>query len=464
MRAGPAQFLLLGMSHHTAPLALRERYAVSDPRPALARLLAAPEIHEALLLSTCNRVEALVWTADARAASGRLRAFFGETLARGAVAPEALSAALYEARDSEAVRRFFRVAASLDSMVVGEPQILGQVKQSYRAAVDCGACGPMLERLCQRAFATAKRVRSETRIAEGPVSVARVAVQLAGQIFESLAGKTALLVGAGEMIELALEALDALQRKGLAAVSVANRTLARASALAARFGVSAHDLSELPALLLQADILFTCIDGELPAAPLSAALRARRRPLFAVDLGFPRNIPPALGGWAGAGDGAGIHIYDLDDLQRLAEQNARGRGLAVARAEDIVADEQRRFSGWLAAQEAAPTIRALCAQAESIRSAEMERALAGGGSREALEAVTRAVVNKLLHAPLSRLRAEGESAASPALLEAARALFGLDGPEAAAPPPPPGAGEPTESPKWEERACSLVLDRTLDRS
>lgn len=413
------------MSHHTAPLALRERYAVPDPRPALARLLAAPEIHEALLLSTCNRVEALVWTADADAASRRLRAFFGQ--ARPAAAPESLCAALYEAREAEAVRRFFRVAASLDSMVVGEPQILGQVKQAYRAAVECGACGPMLERLCQRAFATAKRVRSETRIAEGPVSVARVAVQLAGQIFESLAGKTALLVGAGQMIELALEALDALQRKGLAAVSVANRTLARASALAGRFGVSAHDLSELPALLLRADILFTCIDGELPAAPLSAALRARRRPLFAVDLGFPRNIPPALGGWAGAGDGAGIHIYDLDDLQRLAEQNARGRGLAVAQAEDIVADEQRRFGGWLAAQEAVPTIRALCARAESIRSAEIERALQGGGSREALEAVTRAVVNKLLHAPLSRLRAEGESAAGPALLEAARALFGLDG-------------------------------------
>lgn len=425
------------MSHHTAPLALRERYAVPDPRPALARLLAAPEIHEALLLSTCNRVEALVWTADAAAASGRLRAFFGEAQARPA---EALCAALYEARESEAVRRFFRVAASLDSMVVGEPQILGQVKQAYRAAVECGACGPMLERLCQRAFATAKRVRSETRIAEGPVSVARVAVQLAGQIFESLAGKTALLVGAGQMIELALEALDALQRKGLAAVSVANRTLARASALAGRFGVSAHDLSELPALLLQADILFTCIDGELPAAPLSAALRARRRPLFAVDLGFPRNIPPALGGWAGAGDGAGIHIYDLDDLQRLAEQNARGRSLAVAQAEDIVADEQRRFSGWLAAQEAAPTIRALCARAESIRSAEMERALQGGGSREALEAVTRAVVNKLLHAPLSRLRAEGEAAASPALLEAARDLFGLDGGAAASPRAAEGGG------------------------
>jgi len=418
--------LLLGLSHRTATLELRERYAVDDPQPALVKLARSDEIEEAVVLSTCNRVEVLVATDDLEAARVRVRSFFERELApQEAGHARELDAALYELHDSAAVRHTFRVACSADSQVVGEPQILGQVKDAYRAAVASGACGPILSRLYQRAFATAKRVRNETKIAERPISVARVAVQLAEQIFESLAEKSALLVGAGEMIELALESLV---KSGLAAVRVANRTPARAAALAARFGASAHGLDELPQLLAHSDVVLTCIGGHEPVltAPLfAAALRERRsRPIFAIDIGVPRNIDPS------ADRLEGIYLYDLDDLQGVARANAEERHREVERAETIVLEEQQRFDGWLGALAAVPTIRALVERGEAIRSRELERAVAGLAlgerEREAFEMATRAIVNKLLHAPLARLRAEQDREAGLAQLEAARVLFGLD--------------------------------------
>jgi len=418
--------LLLGLSHRTAPLELRERYAVDDPQPALVKLARSDEIEEAVVLSTCNRVELLVATHDLEAARMRVRSFFERELAPEQ-APHAreLDGALYELHDAAAVRHTFRVACSADSQVVGEPQILGQVKDAYRAAVASGACGPILSRLYQRAFATAKRVRNETKIAERPISVARVAVQLAEQIFESLDDKSALLVGAGEMIELALESLV---KGGLAAVRVANRTPARAAALAARFGASAHGLDELPQLLAHSDVVLSCIGGHEPVltAPLfAAALRERReRPIFAIDIGVPRNIDPA------ADRLEGVYLYDLDDLQGVARANAEERHREVERAEAIVLEEQQRFDGWLGALAAVPTIRALVERGEAIRAGELERALAGlalgAREREAVESATRAIVNKLLHAPLARLRAEQDREAGLAQLEAARVLFGLD--------------------------------------
>jgi glutamyl-tRNA reductase len=255
--------------------------------------------------------------------------------------------------------------------------------------------------------------------------VARVAVQLAEQIFESLADKSALLVGAGEMIELALEALV---KNGLAAVRVANRTPSRAAALAAKFGASAHGLGELPRLLAQSDVVLTCIGGHEPilTTPLfAAALHERReQPIFAIDIGVPRNIDPA------ANRLEGVYLYDLDDLQSVARANAEERRREVERAEQIVLEEQQRFEGWLGALAAVPTIRALVARGEAIRANELERALAGLAlgerEREAVEQATRAIVNKLLHAPLARLRAEQDRESGLAQLEAARALFGLD--------------------------------------
>jgi glutamyl-tRNA reductase len=418
--------LLLGMSHRTASVELRERYAVEDARPALTKLVASPEIDEAVLIATCNRVEVVVWTRALDAARLRLRSLFERELAReGAARPDELDAALYELVDGAAARHVLRVACALDSLVVGEPQILGQVKDAYRVAVACGACGPILGRLYPRAFATAKRVKNETGLAERPISVARVAVDLARQIFEGLSDKVALLVGAGDMIELALESL---RKHGLGGVRVVNRTPARAAALAARFGATAHGLDELPELLRRADLVLTCIGGERPlltAALVRDALRERgHRPLFAIDIGVPRNVDPAVNQLDT------VYLYDLDDLAALAEANARERQAEVERAEAIVAAEQQRFEGWLGALAAVPTIRALLARAEEIRRGELERGLAGveldAKTAAAVEALTRGIVNKLLHAPLARLREELEGEAGLAHLEAARTLFALD--------------------------------------
>ena len=233
--------LLVGMSHRTASVGLRERFALEDPRALLSKLVASPEIDEAVLISTCNRVEVMVWTREVESARLRLRSCFERELVNEGtpLRPGDLAGALYELVDGAAARHLLRVACAIDSLIVGEPQILGQVKDAYRVALACGACGPILGRLYARAFATAKRVRNETRLAERPVSVARVAVDLARQIFESLDDKAALLVGAGDMIELALESL---RRQGLGSVRVANRARARAAALATRFGASAHGL------------------------------------------------------------------------------------------------------------------------------------------------------------------------------------------------------------------------------
>jgi glutamyl-tRNA reductase len=419
--------LLVGMNHRTAPLSLRERYAVQEVGPLLAKLVDRDVVGEGVLLSTCNRVEVMVCAPRLEVARLRVRSFFERELASGQPpAGEAeLADALYEFVGSEAVRHVFRVASSIDSMVVGEPQILGQVKDAYRAAVEGGACGSILTRLYQHAFGAAKRVRSETRIAERPVSVARVAAELAAEIFESLADKSALLVGAGEMVELALESM---REAGLAKVRIANRTRARAEALASRFDGSAHGLEDVPELLAQSDVVLTSIGGNAPLiarADAERALRGRgRRPLFVIDLGVPRNVDPRVD------ELDGVYLYDVDDLGRVAEANAEERRKERVRAEAIVLEEAQRFDGWLGALAAVPTIRDLRSRAEAIRSREVERALArleaAESPREVLEQLARGLVNKLLHAPIARLRAQEDREQGLATLEAARALFALD--------------------------------------
>ena len=423
------RILLVGLSHRTAPLELRERFAIDAPEPILAKLVAAEEVDEAFLLSTCNRTEVLVLTRHPEAARHRLRSLFARELAGDDVPRAALEEALYEYADSRAMQHVFRVAASLDSMVVGEPQILGQVKDAYRAAAEAGAIGVILGRLFNRAFATAKRVRSETRIAERPLSVARVAVDLARQIFESLEGKQALLVGAGDMGEIALEALRA---EGLRELCVVNRTPERARALAERFEARAAGLDALPGLLEAADVVLTSIGGGEPVLTremVAAAMHRRgHQPMFVIDIGVPRNVDPAVN------EIEAVYLYDIDDLDRVASANAEQRRGEVERAEAIVQEEQQRFDGWLAALRAVPTIRHLRARGEAVRRGELERFLRRNdlseAQREALEALTRAIVNKLLHAPVSRLRAEAETEEGLAYLEAARVLFALDDPGA----------------------------------
>jgi glutamyl-tRNA reductase len=426
------KILLAGMNHESAPVEVRERFAVDDPAPLLAKLVANDEIEEAVVVSTCNRVELCITTHQPESARHTLmRCFAGEEDATY----------LYQGR--EAAAHVLRVASSIDSMVVGEPQILGQMKEAYRAAVDRNACGPVLSRLFQRAFATAKRVKNETGIARRPVSVARVAVDLARQIFERFDDKTALLVGAGEMIELAL---DALQREGLRHVRIANRTLANAEVLAARFDATAHALDELDDLLADADVVLTSIGGDGPLIDAARAKRAlsrrRRRPLFFIDIGVPRNIDPEVDGLDDA------YLYDVDDLQQVSDRNAEERRREAQRAEAIVAEEEQRFDGWLVALEAVPTIRHLRSTAEEVRTAELERALArlerevSDEERKALEHMTKAIVNKLLHSPVSRLRAETDREEGLAMREAARALFGLDSsPSPDADPPSGGDAE-----------------------
>ena len=420
------KIVLLGMNHRTAPVDVRERFAADEPGVLLRKLVDRPEIAEATLLSTCNRVEVVVATENSDAAKHVLYEFFARDLANGeGPAAGALEEVTYLRQGREAVEHVFRVASSIDSMVVGEPQILGQVKDAYREATEAGVAGPVLSRLFQRAFATAKRVKNETGIAQRPVSVARVAVDLAKQIFETLEDKSALLIGAGDMIEAAL---IALHDHGLGERKVANRTVANAEALAERFGGTAHGLDELDRLLPDSDIVLTCVGGDAPLLTrkrIKRSLSGRRgRPLFLIDIGVPRNVDPAVHELDNA------YLYDLDDLQEVAAANVKERRRESERAERIVYEEREQFEGWMVALQAVPTIRNLRDRAESIRSGEIDR-FAGrlrleGGQNEVLEQLTRSIVNKLMHSPIARLRDETDREAGLIRLEEARRLFGLD--------------------------------------
>jgi glutamyl-tRNA reductase len=418
--------ILLGMNHESAPVEVRELLAVDEPGPLLQKLVASDEIEEAVLFSTCNRVEVLVLTRSMESARHRLFSFFNRDLTRDDHSVEfELEEVTYEYHDNEAVSHVLRVASALDSMVVGEPQILGQTKDAYRIAVECGACGPILGRLFQHAFSTAKRVKTETRIAERPVSVARVAVDLAKQIFERFDEKRALLIGAGEMSEMALRTL---RKHGLESVCVANRSPERAATLAAQFGATAHGLDELEALLGEVDMVITSIGGDDPILTLDLVKRAmekrRNRPLFVIDIGVPRNADPAID----AIDN--VYRYDLDDLGAVASKNADERAREAERGMAIVVEEQQRFDGWFAALRAVPTIRHLRDRAEGIRTRELEKALGrlelGDAEQTAVDALTKAIVNKILHAPISRLKREAEREEGMAYLETARVLFELD--------------------------------------
>jgi glutamyl-tRNA reductase len=418
--------LLLGMNHRTAPVEVRERFAAAEPRLLLRKLVDRPEIEEAVLLSTCNRVEVIVTTETPDSAQHALHDFFARDLAEGELpAGASLQDMTYLRYGREAVEHVYRVASSIDSMVVGEAQILGQVKDAYREATEAGVCGAVLSRLFQRAFATAKRVKNETGIAQRPVSVARVAVDLAKQIFESLEDKSALLIGAGEMIEAALVALD---DHGLGERRVANRTATHAQELARRFSGTAHGLDELDDLVRESDVVLSCAGGDGPILTrerVEESLRSRPgRPLFLIDIGVPRNIDP------GVHDLDSAYLYDLDDLQEVAAANAESRRRESERAEKIIYEEREQFEGWLVALRAVPTIRNLRDRSENIRQSEIDR-FAGrlrldNGQREILEQLTRSIVNKIMHAPISRLRDETDREAGLIRLEEARALFALD--------------------------------------
>ena len=404
---------LLGVNHLSAPIDVRERLAIAPGRLADATrsLLHHPGIREGLILSTCNRVELLTeqeHTSD-------VRRFLSDYFA---VPVATLDPHLYEFHEREAVRHLFRVASSLDSMVVGEPQILGQVKESYTIAREVGAVSTTLERLLQSAFTVAKKVRTETEIGSSAVSIASVAADLAKQIFGSLKGKQVLLVGAGKMSELAARHLMA---QGANSLLVANRTPERAQHLAEQFHGLAVPFADLQQHAPKADIIVTGTGARqhlFNVADAQLILQKRRgRPVFFIDIAVPRDVDPAVN----AVDGA--FVYSVDDLQQVAAKNQDARTQEADAAERIVSDEVDRYQQKLQTLDAVPGILALQQHTEQLRLSELDRArtrLSGltPEQHHAVDLLTRSMMNKFLHAPITGMRQsanEGDGSALSAL-------------------------------------------------
>jgi glutamyl-tRNA reductase len=386
----------LGLNHQTAPLAVRERvvFHVERLREALGELKRGLA-REAAILSTCNRTELYVALDEPAAAA--------EWLARyHRFEPDGLSPYLYTLPREQAVRHVFRVAAGLDSMVLGEPQILGQLKEAARAAESAGTLGTLLHKLFQRSFAVAKQVRSTTPLGTASVSMAAAAVRLAARIFPRLSEQRVLFIGAGEMIELCATHFAA---QSPARMAVANRTLERAEKLAHRFNAQPIELRSLAEQLHEYDIVVSCTASSLPILGkglVERALRARRhRPIFMVDLAVPRDIEPE------AGELDDVFLYTLDDLGQVVSANLDSRRSAVAQAEAIIDTQVGQFMHWMRSRENVPLIRALRGRADEARREELERALKalarGEEPRQVLDALSQGLVNKLLHAPTRAL-------------------------------------------------------------
>lgn len=417
--------VLVGLNHKTAPVELREKLCslMPEAESTYRRLQTLPDIQEVVCYNTCNRVEVLCVTEDAESAIQCLKAFFAET---PEVSATELESSLYVHLDSEAVQHLFRVAASLDALVVGEPQILGQVKEAYRQATQNRATGAVLNRLLHRTFSVAKKVRTETGIGDHAVSVSYAAVSLGKKIFGDLRGKTALLVGAGEMAELALEHL---KRQGVTRFIVANRTLERAIKLAKRFGGQAVTLEELEEQLLSVDILISSTGADtylLSQGQIKAAMRRRKqRPLFLIDIAVPRDLDPAIN------DLDNVYLYNIDDLKEVVEYNVERRQEEAAKAERLVAEETLKFMNWLSTLEVFPTIIALREKALAICQGEIKKTLAQLGpltpeETQAVEVLTQAITAKLLHGPIMYLKDNHHRKRSRQELHLIRRMFGLD--------------------------------------
>ena len=405
----PMHLATLGINHHTAPLQLREQvvFEVERLHAALQEFLGRRMAREAAILSTCNRTEIYCVTehptdaADASADAARWLAAYHQ------IDAAKLTPHLYNLDHESAVRHAFRVAAGLDSMVLGEPQILGQMKDAARSAESAGAMGTCLHQLFQRSFATAKEVRSATAIGTQSVSMAAAAVRLAGRIYPSLGDTHVLFVGAGEMIDLCATHFAA---QNPLSITVANRSAERAQSLVARLGLKgqrsrAIGLAELPAELHKFDIVVSCTASTLPLIGLglikSAIKKRRHRPMFMVDLAVPRDIEPEA---AALGD---VYLYTLDDLAEVVQEGMDTRKSAVAQAEAIIETRVRGFMHWLDARHAAPLVKRLRDQADAVRDAELQRALKaleqGKSAAEVLESLSRTLTNKLMHAPTAAL-------------------------------------------------------------
>jgi glutamyl-tRNA reductase len=406
--------ICVGISHKQAPIAVRERLAVPKEQLPdwLQELRQLPGIREVLLVSTCNRLEIFAAASSPQSAEHILRALGPDA--------EPLAARRF---DDDAVRHLFRVAASLDSMVPGEAQILGQVKDAALQAHQAGVLGPELRKAVDHAVRAAKRVRTETEIGRGAVSLSSVAVDLARKLLGNMEGRCVLLLGAGEMAHLAARELRA---QGAKEVLVANRSTARGEELAREVDAVPVSLATLPALLERADVVI-CSTGSpehvITRSLVDAAVKARRyRPLFLVDLSLPRNVEPSVN------QAANVYLYDLDDLERIAAQNRDLRDRQIDRAEELIEEEMSAFRARAHERTAVPVLGKLRAHAHAVACAEVEKTLAGlrgldERQQKSVRAMATAIVNKLLHAPTARLRAE---AGEGPLGEAAAELFGLE--------------------------------------
>jgi glutamyl-tRNA reductase len=420
-----SELLALGVSHKTAPLELRERLSLTEGRAvsALGELTGAAGIHEAAAISTCNRTELYLIVSDPVEAESTA---LGVLTRQAEIRPTELLGHLYSLRNGEAARHLLRVTAGLDSMILGEAEIQGQVKRAYELALVEGATGPILNRLFRGALSAGGRAREETGISEKGVSIPSVAVELARRALGDLSDRRVLMVGAGETAELVARALTA---RGVATVFVANRHYDRAIGLAQRFDGTAVRFEELPAQMEEADIVVSATNSPhhiVERDGLEAVMEARGgRPLLAIDIAVPRDIEPACR------EVPGVTLHDIDDVQQIVERNASGREAESRRAELIIEAELDRFERWLAALEVVPTITALRERGdEVVRRVLAENENRWEGLSEAdqarVEAMAKAVASRLLHEPTVRMRRSAGDEEAYNFVSALRELFGLD--------------------------------------
>lgn len=424
--------MAIGVNHKTAPVEVREKLTFSgDCQATLKQLQAIPGCDECYFLSTCNRVEILFVSRDQQSTIKAVRNFL---FSGASLSEEKIDDYSYMYQGQEAITHLFLVAASLDSMIVGEPQILGQLKQAYRDASDGQTTGPILNRLLHKAFSVAKRVRTETNIGGGAASISYAAVQLARKIFGNLEGKRVMLIGAGEMAELAAEHLVA---QGIEHVLVANRTLERASALARTFNGSAISLPEVVNRVQDVDIVISSTGATeliLRRDDIKPLMRQRNnRPLFLIDIAVPRDLDPMLNTLDN------VYLYDIDDLTNVVEVNKSERSKEAASAERIVDEEVLKFQQWLANMEVGPTISAIRRQSDAIKEQELVKTLANLGhlsdkEKKAIQGLAASIVNKMLHNSMIFLKTDCKPDEKKQKLDMVRKMYNLDAASYTAPP------------------------------
>ncbi|HTW65900.1 MAG TPA: glutamyl-tRNA reductase [Bryobacteraceae bacterium] len=419
------KFSITGVNHKTAPVEVRERLAFDETAlaSALVALKGRPGFCEGMILSTCNRVEVALTCEENSKASVAVDEFLAEARQ---VQREWVTPYLYHFEDSEAIRHLFRVAASLDSMVIGEPQILGQLKSAYSLAKEHGAVSGFMDVLLTRAFNVAKRVRSETEIGTSAVSISYAAVELAREIFGSMQGKKVMIVGAGKMSELAARHL---KRSGVGQILVTNRTHERAVEMAELFDGKIVDYTRFLSALPEVDIVIASSGAPhyiILRDDMKKVIEARKnRPMFLIDIAVPRNIEPTVN------ELDNVFLYDIDDLQKVIETNLKGRMSSAEEAEAIVHEEVERMVARLKAREVAPTIVKLQEELERVRAAEVARMRSKLGTltpeqEQAIEAMTKGMMNKIAHGPISEIRRQASHPDGHVVIAAVRKVFRLD--------------------------------------